>query len=256
MSTVETQVGSVVWHEQVSSEPERAQRFYTELLGWEVEQWKPGEADYPIIKANGQTHGGFTRAEGGAPAGWIAHVLVDDVDEAAARAESLGGTTVSGPTEMAEIGRWAIIADPQGGVISAYKPGGEYDVPAGTFVWDELLATDVDVAKRFYPEVFNWTTEDFDPREPGRYTIFNRRADTGVAGLSQKPPGAPGAAVWIPYLAREDVDGTVARAKELGATVLIEPYDVENAGRMSVLVDPSGATFGLIRPSPRVTSEG
>ena len=251
MSTLETQVGSVVWHEQVSSDPERAQSFYTELLGWDVERWKPGEANYPIIKANGQTHGGFTRAQGDAPAGWIANVLVDDVDEAAAKAQSLGGTVVSGPMEMAEIGRWAIIADPQGGVISAYKPEGDYDVPAGTFVWDELLATDVDVAKRFYTEVFGWTTAAWDTDQPGRYTIFKRSGDTGAAGLMQRPPGASGGAIWIPYVARDDVDATVARAKELGATVLMEPSDVENVGRISLLVDPTGATFGLIKPSPR-----
>jgi uncharacterized protein len=253
MSTLETQVGSVVWHEQVSGDPERAQSFYTELLGWEVENWKPGEADYPIIKANGQTHGGFTRAQGDGPAGWIANVVVDDVDEAAARAESLGGTIVSGPTEMAEIGRWAIIADPQGGVISAYKPEGEYDVPAGTFVWDELLATDVDVAKRFYTEVFGWTTADWDMGQPGSYTVFNRSADIGAAGLAQKPPGSPGGALWMPYVATEDVDATTARAKELGATPLMEPYDVENVGRISMLVDPTGATFGLLKPSAEMT---
>ena len=68
MSTdVKTALGKFVWHENHSTEVEKAKRFYTELLGWELEVWKPGEMDYAMIKARDQTHGGFMAAQGGAP---------------------------------------------------------------------------------------------------------------------------------------------------------------------------------------------
>ena len=59
MSTVETGVGRVVWHDHVSSDPAAASGFYADLLGWEIEVWKPGEMDYPMIKVGEASHGGF-----------------------------------------------------------------------------------------------------------------------------------------------------------------------------------------------------
>src|SRR3990172_11279612 len=105
MSTgVQTQIGRVVWHELMSTDAEAAKRFYTELLGWELETWQPGELDYVMVKVNGQTHGGFHQLEAdqGAPSHWMAHVLVDDVDGAASRAEKAGGRILFGPVDIPE----------------------------------------------------------------------------------------------------------------------------------------------------------
>ena len=97
MSTdVTTAVGTFVWHEHVSSDPERAQAFYRDLFGWEIEVFKPGEMDYAMIKAGGTTHGGFGKAEGGAPNHWMGHVLVEDVDATAASVKAGGATSSSG----------------------------------------------------------------------------------------------------------------------------------------------------------------
>jgi predicted enzyme related to lactoylglutathione lyase len=72
---VQTRVGQFVWHDLLTTDVERAQSFYTELLGWEIETWKPGEMDYPMIKANGVQHGGFGLAGGRRilPLGWTRH---------------------------------------------------------------------------------------------------------------------------------------------------------------------------------------
>ncbi len=60
-TTMETAVGRFVWHDHISGDPERARAFYGELLGWQIEVWKPGELDYPMITAKGQ---GITAASG------------------------------------------------------------------------------------------------------------------------------------------------------------------------------------------------
>jgi predicted enzyme related to lactoylglutathione lyase len=64
---VKTLVGKFVWHDNSSTDVEKAKAFYNELFGWELEVWKPGEMDYAMVKANGQMHGGFGAAQGGAP---------------------------------------------------------------------------------------------------------------------------------------------------------------------------------------------
>ena len=208
MSTVQTLVGKFVWHENYSNDPDSTRQFYNELFGWGTEVWKPGEADYAMIQVGDQAHGGILKSpEGGSP-GWLASVLVEDVDETVRKAEAAGGKIVMVPMDVPEIGRIAVIADPQGAVISAYAPAGEAPNPEGTFVWDELQTSDPDAAKDFYNEIFGWTSQSMEMGEAGTYTMFKRAGDTDVGGALKAPEGAPTA--WIPYVATDDVDGTAA----------------------------------------------
>ena len=245
---VQTEVGRFVWHENNSTDPRKAQDFYTRLFGWEIEVWKPGEMDYGMIKADEQMHGGFNSVQDDAPSRWLGHVLVEDVDETVRRAEAAGGTIASGPMDMPEIGRFALIADPQGAVFSAYTPEGEPPLSEGTFLWDELVTSDVGAAKSFYTEVLPWTTREMDMGDAGTYTIFQRAGEVDVAGCFTPPEGAP-PPHWQPYIGTDDVDATVAKANELGATTFMEATDIPNVGRIAVLQDPVGAVFGLFKPT-------
>jgi predicted enzyme related to lactoylglutathione lyase len=244
---VKTTIGQFVWHENISNDPGQASRFYEQLLGWETEVWKPGEMDYPMIKAGDQMHGGFGTAQGGAPPHWFGHVHVDDVDETARKAEAAGGRILAGPMDIPEVGRFAVIADPQGAVTSAFAPSGDAPNPTGTFVWDELLTTDVDSAKSFYGEIYGWTTRDMDMGDGITYTLF-QRGDTETAGAMPRPEGVEAPPHWISYLATSDVDATARRAKELGGTVHAGPMDIpNNIGRFAIVQDPTGAVFGLFK---------
>jgi uncharacterized protein len=246
VSTVSSTIGKFVWHEQVSSDPKQAEDFYTRLFGWGTEIYKPGEADYTMISSGGQSHGAFSKAmEGAPPPHWLSHVRVENVDDTIEKAKKAGGKLAAGPFEMGEVGRIAIIADPQGAYISAYEPEREGPSSEGVFVWDELGTTDIDGAQRFYTEVFGWTTSDMGP-EFGGYRIFNR-GETGVAGVMTLPDDSM-QPHWQPYVAVDDPDATTAKAKELGASTLVEPMDVPTVGRIAVLRDPQGATFGIIKP--------
>jgi hypothetical protein len=249
MTTAATAVGKFVWHEQVSSDPKQAQDFYAQLFGWGTEVFKPGEVDYAMISSGGQTHGGFGKAmEGAPPPHWLSHVAVEKLEETIEKAKSSGGKLVAGPFDMSEVGRIAIIADPQGAYLSAFQPEGEGPAPEGVFVWDELGTSDVDHAQRFYEQVFGWTTSDMG-EEYGGYRVFNR-GETGIAGLMALPDSSI-PPHWQPYVAVDDPDRTAARATELGGAVAAEPMDVPNVGRIAVLRDPQGATFGIIKPEPR-----
>ena len=249
MTTTATAVGKFVWHEQVSSDPGQAKDFYTELFGWGTELFKAGEMDYPMINSGGQNHGGFgTAQEGAPPPHWLSHVQVDDVDETVEKAKSAGGSLAAGPFDMGEVGRMAIIKDPQGAFVSAYQPTAEGAVAEGVFVWDELGTTDVEGAEKFYGEVFGWTTKDMGP-DFGGYKIF-QVGETGIGGvMALQDPTWP--ATWIPYVGVEDADATVAKALELGASTIVEGMDVPTIGRIAVIKDPQGAVFGIIRPEPQ-----
>ena len=247
MSTgVQTKVGTFIWHGNNSTDVEKAKRFYTELLGWETEEW-PGEMDYTIIKTGGHGTGGFSAAQGGAPSHWIGNVFVEDTDETARRAEAAGGRILFGPESIPEVGRFALIADPQGATVTAFTPQGEGgQLGEGVFVWDELHTSDPAAAKSFYGEVFGWSASDQDMGGM-TYTIFKRAGDIDVGGCMQLEEGMQAPPHWLVYISTKDIDATTARAKELGATVFVEPTDIPNMGRFSVVQDPAGAVFGLFQ---------
>ena len=249
MSTVETALGAFVWHDHMSDDPGAASRFYADLLGWEIEVWKPGEMDYPMIKVDDQTHGGFGPAQGGAPAHWLGHVLVDDADAGAGRAEAAGGTIVAPAMDIPEVGRMVVVADPPGAIVSLYAPAGELTPSERVFVWDELVTTDVEAAKRFYGEVVGWESRDMDMGNNFTYTVFSSGgSDRG--GCMPQPEGSQGAPpAWLTYLGTDDVDGAFEKARGLGVTtVFMEPLDVPTVGRLAVFVDPTGALVGLFKP--------
>jgi hypothetical protein len=234
-----------VWHEQVSDDPRKAEGFYTELFGWGTEVFNAPGVDYTMISSGGQTHGGFGKAQEGAPPPhWLSHLGVENVDETIEKAKGAGGTVVAGPFDMEDVGRMAILVDPQGAFVSAYQGEGSSD---GVFVWDELGTTDADGAQRFYEAVFGWTTKDMG-EEFGGYRIL-QRGDAQVGGLMANPkPEIP--AMWTPYVGVEDTDASCAKAKELGAEVIVEPMDVPTVGRFAILKDPQGAVFGIIKGEP------
>jgi uncharacterized protein len=246
MSTqVQTAVGRFVWHDHGSQDPQKAKDFYTSLFGWTTEVFKPGEIDYPMIMANGQGHGGFGKSEEGHPPYWLGHVYVEDADAAGARAESAGGSVVAS-MDVPDVGRIVVVRDPQGAVFSLFTPkDGDAPMSEGVFVWDELATSDVEAAKSFYGEVVGWTTRDMDMGNDITYTLF-RSGDTDRAGCMQMMPGVP-SPFWLTYIGTEDVDASAAKAKELGATVYVEPTDIPNVGRFAVLSDPTGAVFGLFQ---------
>jgi predicted enzyme related to lactoylglutathione lyase len=114
--------------------------------------------------------------------------------------------------------------------------------PLGTPTWIELGVPDLDRALQFYGAVFGWEF-DVGPEEYGRYTMCLLRGRR-VAALAVQPDPSVGV-FWNVYLATDDCDRTVDRAREAGGTLLDAPMDVMDQGRMAIVCDPVGAQFGL-----------
>jgi uncharacterized protein len=119
----------------------------------------------------------------------------------------------------------------------------------GSFSWAELATSDPKGAKGFYTSLFGWSFED-NPIGPGPEDIYTRLQIGGkdVAALHKLHPGQVAAGVppnWMTYFTVTDVDATTKKVRTAGGAVLVEPFDVMDLGRMSVVQGPEGAIFSL-----------
>jgi predicted enzyme related to lactoylglutathione lyase len=116
---------SLCWNELVTDDVDRAQAFYTRLFGYKADTQNMGDVDYTMLSIGDRPAAGMmaiTPQMGeGVPPHWAVYLAVDDCDATAKKAESLGGKVVSPPTDLPEIGKMAVIADPQGAVFSVIK---------------------------------------------------------------------------------------------------------------------------------------
>jgi predicted enzyme related to lactoylglutathione lyase len=113
----------------------------------------------------------------------------------------------------------------------------------GVPCWVDTSQPDPEAAVRFYSELFGWQFEDvMPPGSEGKY--FSARIREGdVAAVGSIPEGAPQVATWNTYVWVDSADETAARVRDAGGNVVMEPFDVMDAGRMGVFADPEGAVF-------------
>jgi predicted enzyme related to lactoylglutathione lyase len=111
--------------------------------------------------------------------------------------------------------------------------------------WIDTGQPDPEAAAAFYGGLFGWELEDEMPADsPGRY--FMARLDgCDVAAVSSLAEGSPPMPMWNTYVWVDSADDTAAKVKAAGGSVLSEPFDVLDSGRMAVFADPSGAVFNV-----------
>jgi predicted enzyme related to lactoylglutathione lyase len=115
----------------------------------------------------------------------------------------------------------------------------------GVPCWIDTTQPDPEAAIAFYGDLFGWEFEDLmPPGSPGKYYAARIRGGD-VAAVGSQPQGAPPAAVWNTYVWVADADETAAKVRAAGGTVIMEPGDVMDAGRMAVCADPGGAAFSV-----------
>jgi predicted enzyme related to lactoylglutathione lyase len=246
--------GRFVWYELLTTEPEAAQHFYKQLLGWDTQPWGGG-GGYTMWTNQGQALGGVLSLpeparKAGAPPHWLASISTPDLDGTIAQAQKLGGKVLVPTTEMPEVGRWAVLADPQGAAFTAYTPSGSppvRDTPprVGEISWHELLTTtDADTAFRFYQALFGWEkTDEHDVGPPiGKYLIYG--LDGVHFGGMFKMTGGPPPQFWL-YARVADVNQGAAKVKELGGRILQGPMEVPGGDHIVQITDPQGTAFAL-----------
>jgi len=113
--------GAFSWTELMTTDPEGAKTFYCDLFGWETEEFAMEGMNYTVVKAGGQEIGGIMAIPPeaqGAPPGWGTYVTVDNVDATVEKARALGANILMAPRDIPDVGRFALVQDPQGAVLS------------------------------------------------------------------------------------------------------------------------------------------
>ena len=187
--------GQNVWFDLMTTDMKAAEAFYTNVLGWKTQQWKDANPEMPYTMwVSGEAPLGGVMAlspdaqKMGAPPHWIAYTVVDDADGTAQKVEKLGGRTYVPPTDIPGVGRFAVLADPQGATFAILKPSGDTQPPpdaVGQFSWAELNTTDYEAAWKFYSELFGWKhRSSMDMGPMGTYFMFNDQSEKTKGGMS------------------------------------------------------------------------
>jgi predicted enzyme related to lactoylglutathione lyase len=118
--------GMFCWNELMTRDSARAQAFYTGLLGWKaVDSGMPG-MKYTLLKAGDKDAGGMMDMPPDVPrevpSHWMAYINVDDVDALVGKVKELGGIVMHGPQDVPNVGRFLILQDPTGAIVSLFTP--------------------------------------------------------------------------------------------------------------------------------------
>jgi predicted enzyme related to lactoylglutathione lyase len=249
------QPGTPSWVDLGSTDVAASAAFYTTLFGWTHEDLGADFGGYGFFKLRDKMVAGVgpSMAEG-AGTYWTTYIATADADETANKVEKAGGTVVAAPMDVGDTGRMAIFLDPVGAAFGVWQEGthrgAELANEPVSFSWSEITTRDLAGTEQFYASVFDWNFADMPMPGGGggTYPIINV-GDHGVGGVVEMGDMFPAEVPphWIVYFAVEDADDTVAKTKELGGNVVVEPMTVPDVGRFAALTGPLGENFSIIR---------
>ena len=242
------------WVDLSSSDPEASRKFYSSLFGWDIQvSPDPQYGGYSMAEDAGVGLAGIgPKMDPNAPTAWSLYIGTDDAAALAQRISDNGGKVVMAPFDVGDQGKMAVFQDPAGAFISCWQAAGMRGFVShqtGAFDWGELNARGVENVLPFYEKVFGWqvrTGRVSDGQTEPPYHEFQIDGES-VLGAWEMSPMVPAdvPAYWQIYFKVDDVDESFQLARALGATELVAPQDMTD-GRFAILMDPQGASFGLL----------
>lgn len=256
--------GRVVWCELMTTDPQAAEAFYADVLGWRPQDASSPGLSYALFFVGDLSVSGVmslseeARAAGAEPS-WLGYFGVDDIDAAANRVARSGGFIQVPPTDIPGRSRFCVLSDPQRAAfglmtwtIPRPAPPATRN-PQGLVGWCELLARDWQQAITFYEPLLGWhRAPTFSIGELGTYQPVS--VETRVIGGMFTKPATVAEPFWLYYFNVADLDEAAARIKAGGGQVLFGPMRVFGDRWIFHCQDPQGATFGLIGPRSRDSS--
>lgn len=252
--------GTPIWFELTTPDQGESQDFYSHVAGWAIASSAMAEhGGYRLATApdGDQVAGIMTPPPGmaGTP-GWMIYLGTADVDAAAARVTKLGGSVHFGPMDIPHVGRFAVVADPQGVIFnlmtgSSPEESRAFARPPGSIghgVWIELATPDPDAAFAFYGELFGWEKAGAMPMgEMGEYAFIGKGEDFRPgAVMSSSKSGAP--ARWNWYVHVPDIDAAITAAKARGGALMQGPDPIPGGDYSANVADAHGFQIGLVGP--------
>lgn len=240
-----------------TSDPAAAKKFYSGLFNWGPKDVPAGpDMVYTMLEIRGLEVAAMCGLQPeqkahGVPPHWMTYIAVESADDAAAKAQKLGGTVLAPAFDVMDVGRMAIIKDPQGATFCVWQAkahiGARLVGEPGTFGWDELWTTDRKKAAEFYKGLFGWGAKEGDMGAMGVYTEWQNGGQSIGGMMEITPEMGPAPPNWLPYFMVDDCDATAEKAKASGGKLFVPPTDIPNVGRFSVIGDPQGAMFAIIK---------
>jgi len=248
-----TKACDFIWYELMTSDVAAASDFYGRVVGWTMAETPAAGRAYTLACAGERQVGGVmalpeeARKEGARPA-WFGYVAVPDVDAAVEAVKQAGGSVHRAAQDIPGVGRFAVVADPQGAGFMLFRGEGAAPAPVapgtpGHIGWHELHARDQEDAFAFYGKLFGWTKGDaVDMGTMGAYQLFSTGADPIGGMMSNAQAPHP---FWLFYITVEDIDAAAARVTQAGGTIAHGPAQVPGGSWIVMGNDPQGATFAL-----------
>jgi len=253
--------GDFIWYELMTPDAEGSKVFYDAVIGWNIGE---GVAEFKGYRMIGTADGSFAGGllpltdemqQHGARPTWLGYLNVSDVDGKVASIEAAGGKALLPPTDIPNVGRIAMVADPQGApfyVMKPIPPAGKENEPSTVFspvdqarcAWNELSTSDPVAARQFYGQQFGWTTDNFMPMgEHGEYRFIDNEGLTlgAIAGAmgGQQPH-------WRFYFKVPSISKAKDVIEAKGGKVVMGPMEVPGGDHIVIGTDPQGAEFALV----------
>jgi predicted enzyme related to lactoylglutathione lyase len=234
MAEASTPTGKFVWYEYMGDDLKAAADFYTGVVGWSAKDGGMADFPYQIVSTGPTMVAGMMNIPSeaksmGARPSWLGYIWVEDVDKALPRLTEAGGKVFKPPADIPGVGRFAVVADPDGAAFMLFRDAGGNPPPGapGLVGWHELSAGDAARALSFYVGQFGWKkASEFDMAPMGVYHLF----DTGhgqQGGMFTKTPDTP-APFWLYYFNVDSIDAAAERIKARGGRITNGPMQVPN----------------------------
>ncbi|WP_315761932.1 VOC family protein [Sphingomonas sp. Y38-1Y] len=251
--------GFPIWYELMADDPDAAQTFYGDVIGWFSADSGQAGMDYRVFaRPHGDAIAGLLkRPDGAAPARWFVYFGVDDVDAAVAAAQAEGGSVCMPATTVPGVGRLALLSDPQGNSFyvmrrepdetsNAFADSSTGQVPPGHAIWNELTADDQDAAMAFYGKVLGLRHEGGMPMGAwGDYKFVHAGGTCIGASMNAQPDWPRG---WQVYFLVDEIDAAAKRLTDAGGSVVQGPDQIPGGGYSLVAADAAGVRFGMVGP--------
>ncbi|HUA69821.1 MAG TPA: VOC family protein [Solirubrobacteraceae bacterium] len=242
--------GTFSWADLSTTDQDGAKQYYGELFGWDADDQPVGDGmTYSMMNVGGKAVAGISlqndmQRQFGAPPAWNSYVTVESADAAADRAGKLGANVIMPAFDVMDVGRMAVIQDPQGAFFMVWEPkqhiGASIVNTHGALTWNELASTDLDASAEFYRELFGWDAQPIEGMAFPYRVIQNGESSNG--GMRPSQENEP--TYWLVYFGTDDIDASLAKSTELGGTTLVSATDI-GMGTIAVVQDPQGAVFAL-----------
>jgi predicted enzyme related to lactoylglutathione lyase len=234
----------------MTPDPKAAASFYAKIVGWVPKPYEKNP-DYTMLTYGGVGMGGVLKHD--APRVWLPYIATPNADVTAREAVQFGGQVVKPAADIPDIGRFAIISDPQGALFVAFTPmpmqqaSGPRGKPGlGDFHWHELLTTDWQKAWNFYQKLFGWHKTDAMEMGPGQtYQMFAPAGEQSVGGMFNKPAQTAGPAQWLSYAIVKDAKAAAKTIESAGGKVINGPMEVPGGDWITAGIDPQGVMFAV-----------